>query len=768
MRSPYRLLCLALMLLTCSPTDATVLKNDLWAIDIEPDTLAVTAQPANRSAFDLSAAQRDLGPASEVKQEGNRLEWQLAQKSITVSVELDGNDLAVRIRSAKDGEFTWPLLRQSKPLRALIWPRWEGCYIPLDDARWADYLISEEWNTLEGLSMPFWGLDCGDYMLTCIINNPYNNKIVFGRENEQLTARFTHEFTPNNAVKEYGFLIRLSRTSSPVEPARQFREWLISSGKFVTMQEKMKKVPKAARLLGAPCVYLWGDGLLTRYDILPQQWKPFCRKIIEQSKAAEPSVGKRIKGLMDPAGWTQVVAITSAEWPDNYMKGEVANALSAVLERPDFYDKASWNGIALPEEAVRLEARDHSTLSVPEICRLNGLLLRAAYPDALLEVRDWGDGVSMKMLEQFKQAGFDRMRLCIGGWSGVEKRPEAAAEADRMGYLFGTYDSFHSIHNPKLRGTDATWETAQFDQKLYEEGPIVTRDGKRLGGFKGSGNTLSPIAAWPYVEKRVTGNMKRVPYNYYFVDCDAYGEVYDDYSPLHPSTQAQDAAARDARLAWISDTFHAVIGSEGGSSYAAPVIHLAEGMFGPAFGWGDPDLKDKASKYYLGGYYPPDGPKVFTAQVPLEEKYEYLYYDPRFRLPLYETVFHDSVVTTHQWANGSLKFTNALDTVALTELLYQVPPLYHMNLEEFAKHRETMKKHYAFFSPLHREIGFSQMTDFAWLTPDRLVQRTIFGNKVEMVANLSTQAFEYRGTAIPPRSILARWLDTGKTEVFTP
>jgi hypothetical protein len=79
-----------------------------------------------------------------------------------------------------------------------------------------------------------------------------------------------------------------------------------------------------------------------------------------------------------------------------------------------------------------------------------------------------------------------------------------------------------------------------------------------------------------------------------------------------------------------------------------------------------------------------------------------------------------------------------------------------------------MKKHYAFFSPLHREIGFSQMTDFAWLTPDRLVQRTVFGSEVEIVANFGVQAFEHRGTMIPPRSILARWLDTGKTEVFTP
>ena len=131
-------------------------------------------------------------------------------------------------------------------------------------------------------------------------------------------------------------------------------------------------------------------------------------------------------------------------------------------------------------------------------------------------------------------------------------------------------------------------------------------------------------------------------------------------------------------------------------------------------------------------------------------------------------VFHDSVVSTSHWSCGSLKFTGISDTVALTELLYQVPPMYHMNLDEFRKHREVMKRYCGFFSPIHRELGFSQMTDFAWLTPDRLVQRTVFSDKAEMVANFGERAFEYQGTPIPPKSILARWSESGKTQVFTP
>ena len=211
-----------------------------------------------------------------------------------------------------------------------------------------------------------------------------------------------------------------------------------------------------------------------------------------------------------------------------------------------------------------------------------------------------------------------------------------------------------------------------------------------------------------------------------------------------------------------------VIGSEGGAAYAVPVIHFAHGMMTPVIGWGDPDLKDKKSEYYLGGYWPPDGPAIFVKQAPLKEKYYHFYYDPRFRLPLYETVFHDSVIAAHQWGYGSLKFKDQVDTVELLELLYNVPPLYHMNLEEFKKHKQKMKTHYEFFSPLHRELGLLPMTDFVWLTPDRMVQRTAFGDRVQIVANFRTEDYNYQGRSIPKRSILAKSRDTGQTQIFSP
>jgi len=622
---------------TAASQDEIEIANAAWRVTAWPQTLRIVAARTGRWSIELAAGQGNLGPVTGLTRTADSANWRLRNGRVVITVRLDANDLHVRIQSNGEDAFTWPIVRLREQVKALIWPRAEGAYIPLDEARWIDYLVSQdEWDTLASLSMPFWGLDCGELGLTYIATCPYNNAIRFVREGGGLRAEFTHEFTRFQKPKEYGFVISLGENRSPVEPALRFRRWLVEHDQFVSIRDKMKQIPKVERLLGAAHVYLWGDG------------------------------------------------------------------------------------------------------------------------------------VSAKMLERFQEAGFNRLRLCTDGWEEVEKRPDVAKRADEVGYLFGTYDGFHSIHDPALRGTDDTWPTAQFDRELYERGKILRRDGTPRGGFKGIGAQLSPLAARPHVEQRVRRNMANVPYSYYFVDCDAYGEVYDDYSPLHPAGQADDAAARIDRLRWIGETFKVPIGSEGGCHLFAGVIHVSEGIFGALFGWGDPDLTDRDSEYFLGAYYPPGGPRIFVRQVPLKEQYELLYYDPRYRLPLYETVFHDSVVATHHWRNASLKFENIIETVALTEVLYMAPPMYHMNLDEFDKHGAAMKRHYEFFSPLHRELGFARMTDFGWLNSDRLMQRAVFDSRVELIANYSTQARPYDGATIPGRSVLARWNQTGASRLYTP
>lgn len=379
----------------------------------------------------------------------------------------------------------------------------------------------------------------------------------------------------------------------------------------------------------------------------------------------------------------------------------------------------------------------------------------------------WGDGYSLAMLEAFQAAGLDRLWLGLSGWAPALASPEIAARADELGLLMAPYDSYHSMHPPDM-SPERTWPTAQFDQHLWETGGVMRADGTHSRGFRGIGRHVNSAAVRPYVERRVSAIMAVVPFSSWFVDCDAFGELFDDFNPLHPATMREDMEARLDRLAWIRDTFGLVIGSEGGSSYAAPVIHFAHGMTTPVIGWGDPRLTERDSEYCLGGYHPPGGPRVFLQQVRLAPGYEKFHFDPRFRLPLYQAVFHDSVITTHQWGFGSLKFSDAAVTNALLEALYQVPPLYHLNRREWARLRDQIVSRYEFWSPLHRGTASLALTQFQWLTEDRLVQRTLFGDQVEVIANFSESPWASGEVEIPARSVWARRCDTQDTALLTP
>ena len=767
--SRFYILSIGILLLTAISVGAAPetlhLSNAVWQVDITTRSLAVEARPVDAEmVVPISSGQAGLGNITEFSQEGNTVSWKLPDNFLTVRFELIEESLSVEfVHDKQTGNtvgLTWPVIEDSESLRAYILPLFEGSYVPKDDVTWQDFLVERgPINTTAGLSMPFWGLELTDRTLTYILTHPFNNRIRFNQTTSSaLGMEVSHAFTPNWEQGRYGLHISLG-AASPVAPAKQYRRWLKQNTEFVSFAEKIEKTPAAEKLLGAAHVYLWGGKLLSEHDVT--DWKTFATRLSGDNKVAA-----RIWAQLNTETGEALQEIVQSDYASKYVRRVVSRAISEQLEKRDFYDPVLWTEIPLTSEAERLISRDVPTLSLTELYRRNCLVFYAVFSDTLRHPDEWGDGLSLKLLAQFAENGLDRLWLGVDSWQDGFRHPVAIAKAKAFGYLVGPYDSYHSIHHPDEKDT---WETAQFDLSLYETGAIVNADGTKNRGFKKKGYHLSPLVAQPYVENRVNSILKQMSsgFNTWFIDCDAYGELFDDYSASHPATQLDDMNARLARIAWIRDTHNMVVGSEGGTAYAASTIHFAHGMTLPVIGWGDPDMKSKTSPYYVGGYWPPEGPAIHIKQVPLKPNYLYHYYDPRFRLPLYQIVFHDSVITTHHWGSGSLKFKNAIGTLALLELLYNVPPLYHLNIEEFSKHKAWIKKHYAFFSPLHRQIGGQAMTDFEWLSADKLVQRTEFGDTIEILANFGADAFEYEDLVIPRRSVMERWMNTDKIEAFS-
>jgi hypothetical protein len=207
------------------------------------------------------------------------------------------------------------------------------------------------------------------------------------------------------------------------------------------------------------------------------------------------------------------------------------------------------------------------------------------------------------------------------------------------------------------------------------------------------------------------------------------------------------------------------VGSEGGSYLFAGSLAVAEGVFFPTIEE-DPDMKfNEMSKYFVGRPFPREEPERFFAPATLKEQYVHLYSDPRFRLPLYEAVFHDSIKTTSHYGSPSLKFTNIAETGALTEILYQVAPMYHFNLSAFDRLLPKIQQHIDVFGKTHSYSYQYALEDFEYLTEDRLVQKTRFG-ALELIANFRKSDCELEGRSIPARSVLVSFRDSGESFVY--
>ncbi|MBS6645553.1 MAG: molecular chaperone GroEL [Clostridiaceae bacterium] len=693
---------------------------------------------------------------AEFTEDGKETRWKYPDEHISVSIKPEEDYLRVTITSEtqEDNQFTWPYVSGS----SYYLPFGEGKRIPGNDPAWTGYLKGNEFSVLEQLSMPFWAAVNGDHAVLYIMEHPFRSSLVFAEE-EPVQFGLSHRYPEIDPEKENSFRIYLT-DNDPVSAAKIYRRYIREQGKFVTLEEKAEVNPDIRKLYGAPQIYLWGENLIAPEDI---NWQAFGRNLDSQAMKRVASLAPEMetgKEALEVFGH-----IPDQDYVDQYQKHVVCRYISEVLRSENFYDPAVF---PVKDETIQaLLSQGKESLGESGLIELNKHALAAALPEVFEPAKTWMDSHTTGLVDDMKASGIEQAWIGLNSWEQAYAKPELVERAVERGYLIGPYDSYHSIHKPG----EEQWITAAFeDRSLYENAAVRQKNGEKAKGFQNVGRKLNPVLSLPSVKQRVETIMSaKIPFNSWFIDCDATGEIYDDYTPGRFTTQQEDLKARMKRLDYIRDQHNMVIGSEGGNDFAAAHIAFAHGIELKSFSWMDEDMKsNRDSEYYIGKYYNPAGgvAEHFSKRIPVKEEYDKIFIDPEYDIPLFKLVYNDSVITSYHWDWSTFKIKGAVQDRMLREVLYNVPPLYHLDGEEWKNYKEDIVRHTKVWSEFSRRAVMSEMTDFKNLSGDGLVQMTRYGEELTAVANFGDAEYSYGENVIPGHSVLMEM--DGKVTVYTP
>jgi hypothetical protein len=356
----------------------------------------------------------------------------------------------------------------------------------------------------------------------------------------------------------------------------------------------------------------------------------------------------------------------------------------------------------------------------------------------------------------------DRVLFIIGGWirrgydnqhpdilpaapecGGNQGLSDCAQRVRRLGYLFCLHDNYQDIYR----------DSPSWDENLIMKNP----DGSLALGGKWAGGRAYLTCSQKAVElakrpQNLPAVKKLTDADVYFIDTTYAAGLCECFDKNHPLTRWDDMKWKQA----ISDYAREVFGlfaSECGREWAIPHSDFFEGLTGVSGRY----YHDAGLLQKLGAVVVPLFEIVYRDTIAMYGKYgydnakaaEYVLHHISIGRPL-----HYHSIPAHQYWKGPARPAPAQsrpDPAVFTRADHGWAENLHP-VDRFVKNT------YEILSPLNELSARLQMTQHQFLTADRKVQRTIFGEgkePVQVIINASGQDYRHESslggeTVLPP------------------
>ena len=339
------------------------------------------------------------------------------------------------------------------------------------------------------------------------------------------------------------------------------------------------------------------------------------------------------------------------------------------------------------------------------------------------------------IVKEMKSAGINRIL-----WSN-QQSPENIRTLNEMGVLSSRYDIYQDVmnpaHFPSLRWKHPDWTTAGWPNDI-----ILTARGDWQRGWavEGKDGKMYPCGvlcdrrAIDYARERIPPDLATHAYRARFIDTTTASPWNECYHTDHPMTRTDSKRFKMELLEYVSRDNQLVTGCETGHDASVPYLHYFEGMMS------------------LGPYRVPDaGRNMARIWTNAPESVVKFQLGHNYRLPLWELVFHDCVVSQWYWGDYNNKAPALWDKRDLFNVLYGTPPMFMFTRESWTQNRSRFVQSYTNTCPTVREVGYSEMTNHKFLTSDRSVQQSEFANGINVTVNFGTEPFPLStGAVIAP------------------
>jgi len=358
-----------------------------------------------------------------------------------------------------------------------------------------------------------------------------------------------------------------------------------------------------------------------------------------------------------------------------------------------------------------------------------------------------GEPSHAALAAKLREAGIDRL---LWSWNSTPTPSDLAAISAMPNTLAGRYDVARDVYYPDLLdalgrenppASEITLNTSAWPNDVMWDS-ANSSDWRRGWGVTGTNGATYHCAAQcdiPAVARMrqlVGGDLANNPYTARFIDVAAAKGLEECYNPAHPMTRRVSRAKKTELFEMLGDEFGIVIGSEQGMDAFVPVCDYFEGMLSPKAA----RMPTRRDGYGRSARFDDDGniPAALSAdEVALMERYAL---NERYRIPLFELVYHDCVASHWYWfdySNGPVYWWWKRD---IFNALYGTAPMYVFNYAMWHERKSEFVQSWWRVGGIARKTGFSEMVSHRSLAADRSVQESRFADGTVVTVDFAARS----------------------------